>query len=65
MAYLVEHYNTEIVQRLNAAMRGGTYRETLFKELTAKTLEELDNEWREWLRGKAEEKAKNEAEPKT
>src|SRR5262249_35793740 len=46
LAYLTEKYDREIVRKLNAALRGGQYREDLFKELTGKTVKELDAEWR-------------------
>jgi hypothetical protein len=32
-------------------MRKGEYREELFKDLTGKTVQELDEEWRESLKG--------------
>lgn len=50
LAYLTEKYDKEVVRRLNRAMREGDYKEVLFKELTKKTVQELDEEWRASLR---------------
>jgi hypothetical protein len=51
LAFLVEKYDKEIVLKLNKAMREGEYREELFKDFTGKTVQELDEEWRESLKG--------------
>ena len=46
LAYLTEKHDKEIVRKLNAAMRQGKYKAELFKELTGKSVEELNEEWR-------------------
>jgi basic secretory peptidase family protein/F5/8 type C domain-containing protein len=48
--YVSEKYDKELVSKLNAHMRAGDYSDNLFKDLTGKTLKELDDEWRESLR---------------
>jgi len=50
LAYLTNQYNKQIVLKLNSLMRQGRYKKEAFKELTGKTLEELDEEWRRTLR---------------
>ena len=45
-----EKYDKELVRKLNVHMRKGDYSNDLFKELTGKTLQELDGEWRETLK---------------
>jgi hypothetical protein len=50
LAYLVETYDKQIVLKLNKMMREGEYTEDIFKELTGKTVHELDDEWRSTLR---------------
>jgi Peptidase of plants and bacteria len=47
--YLVETYDKEIVRKLNRALRDGRYEEDLFQQLTGKTVQELDEEWRATL----------------
>lgn len=49
LAYLADRYDKEIVRKLNALMRKGEYKDDIFKDLTGKTLAELDTEWRETL----------------
>jgi len=49
LAYVTEKYDKELVLKLNKLMRDGNYRDDVFKELTGKTLEELDEEWRATL----------------
>jgi hypothetical protein len=51
LAFLVEKYDKQIVLKLNDAMRKGEYREEMFKDITGKTVQELDEEWRESLKG--------------
>jgi hypothetical protein len=51
LAYVAEKYDKDLVRKLNRAMREGTYKEDLFKELTGKTVQELDEEWRASLKG--------------
>jgi hypothetical protein len=46
---LCEKYDRTIVRRLNQAMREGRYTDDLFRQLTGKTLPELDDEWRATL----------------
>jgi len=50
LAYLVEHYDREIVLKLNRIMREGQYGEDVWENLTGKPVEELDEEWRASLR---------------
>jgi hypothetical protein len=46
LGFVSEKYDKELVRKLNKAMREGQYRDELFKELTGKPLEELNQEWR-------------------
>ena len=46
LAYVTEKYDKQLVQKLNKVMREGRYKKEIFKELTGKSLEELDKEWR-------------------
>jgi hypothetical protein len=48
--YVAGRYDQALVRKLNDAMRAGKYTEKIFKELTGKTVEELDNDWRHTLR---------------
>jgi hypothetical protein len=50
LAYLTAKYDKQIVLKLNKAMREGEYKEEIFKDLTGKTVQELDEEWRATLR---------------
>jgi hypothetical protein len=50
LAYLTENHNCQIVRKLNSLMRAGHYTDEAFRELTGKTLRELDDEWRATLR---------------
>jgi hypothetical protein len=50
LAYLVERYDKEIVRRLNRALRDGEYHDGLFRQVTGKTVQDLDQEWRATLR---------------
>ncbi len=50
LAFLVEKYDQHIVRKLNKIMREGEYKDEVFKQLTKKTLTELNDEWRESLR---------------
>jgi RNA polymerase sigma factor (sigma-70 family) len=50
LAYLIEHYDREIVRKLNQVLRDGKYRDDIFEELTGKSLLALDEEWRASLR---------------
>lgn len=53
LAFLVHKYDPAIVLKLNAAMRQGTYKESLFETLTQKSLKSLGAEWLESLPGPA------------
>ncbi len=44
--WVTEKYAKDIVQRLNAAARAGTYNEALWKNATGKTVQELGDEWK-------------------
>jgi Peptidase of plants and bacteria len=46
LVYLVETYDKDIVRKLNRALRDGRYEEDLFQQLTGKTVQERDEEWR-------------------
>jgi hypothetical protein len=48
--YVGNKYDKELVRKLNKAMRAGEYKEELWKELTKKTVRELDEEWRATLK---------------
>ena len=48
--YVSDKYDTELVRKLNRAMREGEYKEELWKELTKRTVRELDEEWRATLK---------------
>ncbi|HEX5271264.1 MAG TPA: basic secretory protein-like protein [Gemmataceae bacterium] len=50
LAYVTEKHDKDIVGKLNAALREGTYKDELFKERTGKTVKELDEEWRASLK---------------
>ena len=45
LAWVVDEVNPETVKKLNAALREGTYEDSLFKEITGKTLDELVAEY--------------------
>jgi hypothetical protein len=49
LAYLVEKYDKDLVRKLNTRMRAGEYQDEVFKELTGKNLDALDEEWRATL----------------
>jgi hypothetical protein len=38
-------YDPDLVLKLNKLMREGKYKEEAFKDLTGKTVKELDEEW--------------------
>ena len=46
--YVVAHYGPDKnpIQKVNAACRQGTYTDALWKELTGKSLMELNDEWK-------------------
>ncbi len=45
LAYLTEKYDAQIVRKLNAIMRAGTYHDGVWQELTGKSADELGKEW--------------------
>jgi Peptidase of plants and bacteria len=46
LAYVTDKYDKHLVQKLNKLMREGRYKKEIFHELTGKSLEDLDKEWR-------------------
>jgi len=50
LAYLAMEYDRGIVRKINHIMRQGVYSEEIFQALTGKTVRQLDDEWRDWLR---------------
>jgi Peptidase of plants and bacteria len=50
LAYVTDKYDPELVRKLNKVMREGEYKEEVWKTLTKKTLQELDEEWRASMR---------------
>jgi hypothetical protein len=50
LAFVIDKYDKQLVQKLNKAMREGRYKNELFQELTGKSLEDLDKEWRATLK---------------
>lgn len=50
LAYVTDTYDRKLVSRLNTVMREGRYKDDVFRELTGKSLGELDKEWRASLR---------------
>ncbi|WP_437186328.1 basic secretory protein-like protein [Planctomicrobium sp. SH668] len=44
--YVQNHGHEDLVQRLNAAMREGTYSEEIWKKITGKTVDELWNDYK-------------------
>lgn len=51
LGFVCEKYDKEFVRKLNALMRQGEYKDESFKELTGKTIQELEAEWKASLRG--------------
>jgi Peptidase of plants and bacteria len=50
LAFVSDKYDQELVRKVNARMREGKYKEEVFKELTGKTVKELEDEWKASLR---------------
>lgn len=50
LAYLTEKYDKDLVLKLNKLMRDGKYKPEVFQELTGKSVEDLDEEWRATLK---------------
>jgi len=46
--WVTQKYDTNVVQKLNAAGRAGKYQEELWKEYTGKTVQELGEEWKKF-----------------
>lgn len=53
LAFVADHYDTQLVLKLNRLMREGKYRDEVFAELTGKKLDDLDQEWRDKLKAAA------------
>jgi hypothetical protein len=49
LAFVTEKYDPQVVNKLNARMRANRYDVGVWKELTGKTVEELNQEWRRSL----------------
>jgi hypothetical protein len=49
LAFVSDKYDPKLVTKLNAALRAGTYDTDLWKTLTGKPVEELNQEWRRSL----------------
>jgi hypothetical protein len=52
LAYVSDKYDKQLVLKLNERMRAGEYKEEIFQELTGKTVQELNDEWRASLQKK-------------
>ena len=50
LAYLTDTYDHDLVMKINRVMREGRYKDSIFKDLTDKSLSELDEEWRASLK---------------
>ena len=50
LEYVTKKYDKELLRKLNKTLREGEYQEELFKQLTGKALQELNEEWRASLR---------------
>ena len=46
--WLTETYDKDLVQKLNAAAREGRYAESVWKDLTGKTMQELGDQWKKF-----------------
>ena len=49
LAFVTEKYDAKLVNKLNAILREGKYDVKVWKEITGKTVEELDRQWKESL----------------
>ena len=49
LAYVSDKYNRSLVSKLNALLREGRYTDKVFEELTGKTVQQLNEEWRDSL----------------
>ncbi len=50
LAFVCDKHDKEFVRKLNAIMRAGKYKEDVWKDLTGKTVQELEGEWKATLR---------------
>jgi len=50
LAFVTDKYDPQLVRKLNKLMREGEYKEGIWKQLTKKTLKELEEEWKTSLR---------------
>jgi hypothetical protein len=57
LAFVTDKYDKELVKKLNRAMREGTYSADLWKKITGRTVQELDEEWRASLKPKEKKAA--------
>jgi len=48
--FVAEKYDKDLVRKLNKVLREGEYREEVWRTLTKKTIQELDDEWRASMR---------------
>jgi len=48
--YVSTHYDLNLVPKLNRAFKERAYKESLFKDYTGRTLDQLDAEWRKTLK---------------
>src|SRR5204862_6493014 len=48
--YVVEKYDKDAIRKLNAAMREGRYSDEIWKQMTGKSAEELNEEWKKTLK---------------
>ena len=48
--YVSTHYDINLVPKINRAFKNNAYKESIFKDLTGKTLDELNTEWRVTLK---------------
>jgi hypothetical protein len=51
--FVSEKYDKEIVKKVNAVLRDGNYRASIWKDNTGKTLQELADEWKANLKAQA------------
>jgi hypothetical protein len=51
--FVAEKYDARLVRKLNQALREGTYSPAIWKRLTKKSVDQLDEEWRASLQAAA------------
>jgi hypothetical protein len=54
--YVVTKYDKDLIRKINAQLRTGSYDSAIWKTLTGKTIDELNDEWKENLGKKPEVK---------